>query len=213
MPSFASELLPNRGQCTQNTTCNCDAALFGPFYRKNPLNATELCGCGHAWWMHTVIIPSTTGPGGCHSTGCGGYYPTVTSLLSLERIRHSFRTHRVKEPTLRHAYVASDMTSMSNLSRLHPSPTPVPSSLVALQHVRMLTLPMRPHCAGTRPPRRRTRSIDSERTQPHDTAPLSRVAVPRCHRQLRKFLHPLPLSLKNIIAQYGPSWCVSLLRD
>jgi hypothetical protein len=152
MPSLSAELLPERGQCTQ--TCNCNAALFGPFYRANPLYATENCNCKHAWWMHTVIIPATTGPGGCHSTGCGGYCPTVTSLLTLEPIRHSFRPRRMKELTLGHVYVASHMTSTSNLSRLHPSQTPGPSLLVALQHMRMLTLAVRPRRTGSRPPRR-----------------------------------------------------------
>ncbi|KAF8333008.1 hypothetical protein F5887DRAFT_1080465 [Amanita rubescens] len=59
--SSVAELFPlvPRDRCTQCTTV-CAGATFGQFLVqcREPVNATELCGCGHPYWQHYITRPA-----------------------------------------------------------------------------------------------------------------------------------------------------------
>ncbi|KAF8346155.1 hypothetical protein F5887DRAFT_916839 [Amanita rubescens] len=72
-------LLLQRGRCSQSS-CLCKKTVFvdtEALYRQQPINANEVCLCGHKWWMHVPRSPPSTERGTCPSTQCGGFHSST----------------------------------------------------------------------------------------------------------------------------------------
>ncbi|KAF8328642.1 hypothetical protein F5887DRAFT_1082968 [Amanita rubescens] len=127
-----AELFPliPRDRCTQCTTV-CAGATFGQFFvqRHEPINATELCGCGHPYWQHYITQPairlapnassvSAVARGNCQATGCGGFIPlsSMSTTMTLQTLC------ACGAPYLQHTRDIPDVAPPPRISNTHAAP-------------------------------------------------------------------------------------------
>ncbi|KAF8328649.1 hypothetical protein F5887DRAFT_1082974 [Amanita rubescens] len=130
--SSVAELFPlvPRDRCTQCTTV-CAGATFGQFLvqRCEPVNATELCGCGHPYWQHYITRPaiqlapnassvSAVARASCEATGCGGFIPLLSPSTTM-----SLQTPcACGAPYLQHIRDIPDVAPPPRISGTHATP-------------------------------------------------------------------------------------------